>query len=42
MLGDITKYLGCRKPHCPKKTMADIGSPMLAIIKEIENKPKEK
>ncbi len=28
-LGDITKYLGCRKPWCPEKTMADAVSPIL-------------
>lgn len=29
-LGDITRYIGCRKAHCPTKTMADVPSPVLA------------
>ncbi len=28
-LGDITKYLKCRKPWCPKKTMADVQWPFI-------------
>jgi hypothetical protein len=29
ILGDIAKHIGCRKPWCPKKTMADVVSPIL-------------
>lgn len=32
-LGDITKYLGCRKAWCPKKTMADVHLSDIAIMK---------
>jgi hypothetical protein len=29
ILGDIAKHIGCRKPWCPVKTMADVPSPFL-------------
>jgi hypothetical protein len=31
-LGDLAGHVECRKPECPKKTMADIGSPLLMDV----------
>lgn len=28
-LGDISKYVGCRRPECPTRTVADVPSPMI-------------
>lgn len=30
-LGDTAHHIGCRKPHCPIKTVADVASPLLAL-----------
>lgn len=28
-LGDMAKYVGCRRPECPARTMADVASPLI-------------
>jgi len=30
-LGDLAERVGCRRPHCPSKTMADVASPLIAL-----------
>ena len=29
ILGDLSKYLKCRKENCPDKTIADVKSPFI-------------
>jgi hypothetical protein len=38
-LGDMAKYIGCRKPHCPKYTFANAPRPFTKDLM-VKNGPK--